>query len=327
MCLPLPLAIIKKKQMARAYTGVICIKQETGRNGCLSFLGPYCARMTGGVFVSKTLPVGVQVYSVRGDAEKDFAGTMKKIKKMGYDGVELAGLYGLTPEQVRDAIREAGLVPLSAHVPYVELAADMEKVVSDYETIGCQYIAVPYLTPEYRPGTEAFPNVVETIDRIGECCNRHGIVLMYHNHDFEFQTRIDGMYALDYLYKTVPADRLQTEIDTCWVNVAGENPADYVRKYTGRAPVVHLKDFWKKEGKSGKMYELIGIKDDGNGEAEEKTFGFMPVGYGQQDIPSILQASLDAGAKWVVVEQDASDERPPLEAIAMSREYLKKQGW
>ena len=169
--------------------------------------------------------------------------------------------------------------------------------------------------------------MVETIDRIGECCNRHGIVLMYHNHDFEFQTRIDGMYALDYLYKTVPADRLQTEIDTCWVNVAGENPADYVRKYTGRAPVVHLKDFWKKEGKSGKMYELIGIKDDGNGEAEEKTFGFMPVGYGQQDIPSILQASLDAGAKWVVVEQDASDERPPLEAIAMSREYLKKQGW
>ena len=65
----------------------------------------------------------------------------------------------------------------------------------------------------------------------------------------------------------------------------------------------------------------------GNGEAEEKTFGFMPVGYGQQDIPSILQASLDAGGKWVVVEQDASDERPPLEAIAMSREYLKKQGW
>ena len=67
--------------------------------------------------MSKTLPVGVQVYSVRGDAEKDFAGTMKKIKKMVEDGVELAGLYGLTPEQVRDAIREAGLVPLSAHVP------------------------------------------------------------------------------------------------------------------------------------------------------------------------------------------------------------------
>lgn len=275
----------------------------------------------------KTLPVGVQVYSVRGDAEKDFAGTMKKIKELGYDGVELAGLYGHTPEEVRDAIRDAGLVALSAHVPYVDLVADMEKTVSDYETIGCKFIAVPYLMPEYRPGTEAFPEVVKNIDAIGACCRRHGITLMYHNHDFEFQTKIDGMYALDYMYKTIDPDHLQTEIDTCWVNVAGENPAEYVRKYTGRAPIVHLKDFWKKEGNTGKMYELIGVKSEDGEEKQEKVFGFRPVGYGQQDIPAILQAAIDAGAQWVVVEQDASDERPPMEAIAMSREYLKKQGW
>ena len=64
----------------------------------------------------KTLPVAVQVYSVREDAEKDFAGTMKKIKEIGYDGVELAGLYGLTPQEVKAAIEDAGLVLSLIHI-------------------------------------------------------------------------------------------------------------------------------------------------------------------------------------------------------------------
>ena len=71
----------------------------------------------------KTLPVAVQVYSVRDDAERDFKGTMQKIKDMGYDGVELAGLYGMKPAEVKAILEEVGLVPLSAHVPFQELEA------------------------------------------------------------------------------------------------------------------------------------------------------------------------------------------------------------
>ena len=77
----------------------------------------------------KTLPVAVQVYSVRDDAEKDFRGTMKKIKEIGYDGVELAGLYGLAPSEIKAAIEEAGLAAVSAHVPFQELVADMEGTI------------------------------------------------------------------------------------------------------------------------------------------------------------------------------------------------------
>ena len=88
----------------------------------------------------KTLPVAVQVYSVRGDAEKDFAGTMKKIKEIGYDGVELAGLYDLEPAAVKAAIEEAGLIPISAHVPFQELVADMEARWSELEAIAAQYL-------------------------------------------------------------------------------------------------------------------------------------------------------------------------------------------
>ena len=67
------------------------------------------------------LPVAVQVYSVREDAEADFKGTMQKIKDMGYDGVELAGLYGMKPEEVRAILDEVGIPCISAHVPYLSL--------------------------------------------------------------------------------------------------------------------------------------------------------------------------------------------------------------
>ena len=97
-----------------------------------------------------------------------------------------------------------------------------------------------------------------------------------------------------------------------------------MKKYTGRSPLVHLKDFHK-EGRPANMYQLIGT------EVEEQeshgTFEFRPVGHGDQDFGPILEASVEAGAQWVVVEQDQSNGRPPMEAINLSRQYLKEQGW
>ena len=148
-----------------------------------------------------------------------------------------------------------------------------------------------------------------------------------YTNDFEF-VKINGEYGLDVLYNTVPADLLQTELDTCWVNVGGEVPAEYILKYTGRAPVVHLKDFvMKGKDKPQKLYELIGIEDESES-ASEDDFSFKPVGYGVQDFPAILESAEKAGASWVVVEQDSPDKgNTPLNAVKMSIEYLKKLGW
>ena len=161
----------------------------------------------------KTLPVAVQVYSVREDAEKDFAGTMKKIKEIGYDGVELAGLYGLEPAAIRAAIEDAGLVALSAHVPFQELVADMEGTIAQYVEIGVKFIAIPYLMEEDRPGTPKFEGNVKLFEDIAKACKAKGIQLLYHNHDFEFQKMADEYNIdLETVKKYLQAEQVKDQI-------------------------------------------------------------------------------------------------------------------
>ncbi len=268
------------------------------------------------------LPVAVQLYSIRNDVEKDMKAALIEVKKMGYDGVEFAGLYGNKPADIKAMCAEVGLVPISAHVPIDELVATPEETVAAYAEIGCKFIVVPYVIEERRPGGSNFEQTIEDMKMIGKLAKKYGMTLLYHNHDFEFN-KIDGKYGLDLIYELIGADLLETEIDTCWVNVGGENPAQYVLKYSGRAPIVHLKDF--AGSKSENMYELIGI--DKKAEKPSK-FEFRPVGFGNQNVPDLLAASVGAGAGWVVVEQDQpSMGKTPLENIKMSRDYLKILGW
>lgn len=267
----------------------------------------------------KQFPIAIQLYSVREDMAADFKGTLKKVKEMGYDGVEFAGLFGHTAADVKKMCEEIGLVPISAHIALKEFLED-PAIFETYSAIGCRYAVIPYLTEEYRPGQPKFLELIDIAKDLGKKANAIGMTLCYHNHDFEF-AKIDGEYALDVLYREVPADLLQTEIDTCWANVGGVNPADYVRKYSGRAEIVHLKDFVGK--KSENMYALIGI-DENEKKDTGGAFEFRPVGSGCQDFPAILAAAEDAGAQWVVVEQDMpSLGKTPMECAQMSINYLR----
>ena len=264
-------------------------------------------------------PIAIQLYSVRDDMAADFEGTLKKVKALGYDAVEFAGLYGKSAAEVKKLCEEIGLVPLSAHVPFIDMMNDLS-LLDVYAEIGCKFIVIPYLTEEYRPGNEKFADVIEGAKVLGKKANELGMKLCYHNHDFEF-VKVDGEYALDILYKEVSADLLQTELDTCWVNVGGENPADYLRKYAGRAELLHLKDFVG--CKSENMYALIGIDEDEKKETGGK-FEFRPVGSGVQNFPAILAAAEESGVEWVVVEQDMpSMDKTPMECAEMSINYLK----
>ena len=269
------------------------------------------------------LPIALQLYSVREDAKKDLKNTLCEIKRMGYDGVELAGMYDFTPQQMKAALDEAKLVAISAHVPLNDMRNDMNKVISDYKIIGCKFLTIPYLPEEDRKTDEAFINVVNEINTFCQKATAAGFTMLYHNHDFEFQ-KLENQYRLDYLYDSISADLLQTQLDLCWVKVGGENPVNYLRKYASRAPLVHFKDFVGKKTKN--MYELIGIKS--KEQVQDIEFELRPVGYGCQDWYTILKATKDTNVEWIIVEQDRPTiEKTALESAAMSRAYLKTLGY
>lgn len=270
------------------------------------------------------LPVALQLYSVREFLEADFEGTLKKVRDMGYAGVEFAGLYGNDPQEARYMLDTLGLVGVSAHVSVDELMADLDGVLAAYQTIGCRYIALPWSSEEHRPGGARFSELIESIKVIGAAAKKYGITLLYHNHDFEFVS-LEGKLGLDVLYESVSADLLQTELDTCWVSVAGQNAPDYVRKYTGRAPVVHVKDFLLAGQKPTHLYELIGAEDAAAAEEPAGSFEFRPLGRGMLDVPAVLAAAAEAGAAWVVVEQDQpSLGLTALECVSASMQYLNQ---
>ena len=264
----------------------------------------------------KKWPIALQVYSVRDAASEDFEGTMRRVKEMGYDGVELAGLYDLeSAAACKKILDEVGLELVSAHVGFEFLENDA--ALDDYASTGMKYIAIPWMPAP--KDEEELKACIARIRNTAERCKARGMQLLYHNHDFEFN-KINGKYILDTYYDQVSADLLEPELDTCWVNVGGENPSDYIRKYAGRITIVHLKDFVG--SKSENMYALIGTdsaKEDSAGK-----FEFRPVGFGKQDFPSILAASEEAGASWVVVEQDSPAlDKTAMECAKMSIDYLK----
>ena len=266
----------------------------------------------------------VILYTVRNEMAQDFKGTLEKVKEIGYEGVEFAGLFGNDPAQVKAWCDEIGLVPVSAHVALSEMRADFDKVIADYSTLGCKFIVVPYLENADRPGTENFETTLADIKTFAEKAKEAGLQLLYHNHDFEFVEMPDGTFGLDYMYNTIPEDLLGAELDLCWVKYAGQDPCEYVTKYASRESVVHLKDFYATDKVEGDPYALIGQEGDKIEESPETAFEFRPVGMGLQDVPAILKAVKATDIQWIIVEQDEpSMGLSPIECITLSFENLK----
>lgn len=271
--------------------------------------------------------LGLQLYTVRDEMEKDVEATLKAVSEMGYEVVEPAGYFGKTAEEFRALLDKYNLKAISVHqVPDVFLT-EPEKNVEFLKTLGVKYCAIPWMGLENHKGSENFEKSVQDISSVAKLLKENGITMLYHNHDFEFN-KFDGKYLLDWLYEAVGTDLLKPEIDTCWVKYAGADVTAYMKKYSGMLDCLHLKDFECDELGAGPVYDLI----DSTGKAEapkskeERNFRFRPVGHGMQNFDEILKTATECGTKYLIVEQDNSYEASSLESAKLSIEYLKSKG-
>ncbi len=243
--------------------------------------------------------VGLQLYTVREDMERDFRGTLEKVAALGYKGVEFHTFFGHSAEEVKSILDELGLVALGTHTGYRQLLEHLDEELAYNKQIGNNTLIVPYMVEEDRNWGEVFEN----LKKLGARTREQGGVLCYHNHDFEMTEEVDGKPVFDAMYDAVPADDLKVEMDTCWVYYGGYDPVEYINRYKGRLPIIHLKDMTR----------------DADGKAIT-----AELGAGEVDLKAIADAAIEANVDWIVVEQDYCAGGKPLESIATSMEWIKK---
>jgi len=248
--------------------------------------------------------VGIQLYSVRDRSENDFLGTIGEIGEIGYKNVELAGYYGHSAKEVRKALDDAGLHATSAHIGLtVNDAAIWDNVKKQAEyslELGLKRFVVPWYPLGDNPTLDDVYRMADTLEQAAKLVTESGLAFGYHNHAFEFKP-VEGKLVIDHLMERIPAELMFAEFDLGWVKVAGQDPAEYVKKYAGRLPLVHAKDF----------------KEDGTD---------TEIGKGSVDWDSALAASDSAGVEYVIIEQERYDVSS-LESAKLNYAWFKERGW
>ncbi|MGF6952105.1 sugar phosphate isomerase/epimerase [Neobacillus sp. B4I6] len=246
------------------------------------------------------IPVAVQMYTLREESAQDFAGTLKKVAELGFDGVEFAGYGGLPAKEVKVLLDELGLQAAASHVPLEQLENNLAGVIEDQKILGSKYVVCPYIMPDSR-SEDDYKALISLLDKVGETCRQEGITLCYHNHDFELNRMSDGRTALEAIFDDTKADNVHTELDVYWLTKAGEKPVEWINRYQKRTPLIHLKDMTT----DGEQF-------------------FAELGTGGVDLDAILHMGEEAGVQWWVVEQDLS-RHTPFESIEISINYLKEK--
>lgn len=195
--------------------------------------------------------IGLQLYSLRQAMERDPEDTLKKVAAMGYTELETASysdgkIYGYTPADFRTLVEGLGLVVTGCHVTpprgledEEQIAAWWARAISDHKALGCRYVIMP--TARLGKTLSELDALCARLDSVAAMAAAEGITFGYHNHSDEFK-EVEGRTVYDYmLERTSPA--VAFEMDVWWVKQGGGDPVDYLTRYAGRFPVLHIKDY------------------------------------------------------------------------------------
>ena len=250
------------------------------------------------------MKIAAQMYTLREFCkdERGLVDSLKKVKAMGYDGVQLSGVSApLSPAEMKAILDGEGLEAVATHRWLEVMNSNLQSLVDEHKTLGCKYMAIGGMFPGQEDWTvDYWLKFIDNYNSLAEKLAEVGIVLGYHNHSHEFAP-LDGMQRpIDLLIARLDP-RVWIEIDTYWVAHAGANPSEYIRKVAGRIPVIHFKDMTITRERVQKMTEI---------------------GYGNLNWFDILDACRYAGVKWYAVERDAGDTEP-FESLRRSIVYMR----
>lgn len=247
----------------------------------------------------ETPPISIQLYTLRDEAAGDLAGTIARLGRIGFAGVEPAGFHGVPPREFKKLVEGAGMRISSSHIqPPIGDAAD--EILDAQQEIGAEDVVVAFLPPDRFANRDQIFITADQLNRSLENVKARGMRLGYHNHNWEFSTRIDDQTAHALLFEQLDPE-VFAEIDVYWTQVGGADPAQVVRDLGDRARLLHMKD----------------------GPADDPKKAMTAAGAGAVDLRGIADAAEHAA--WHIVELDRC-ETDMFEAVEQSYRYLVGEG-
>jgi sugar phosphate isomerase/epimerase len=253
--------------------------------------------------------VAAQLYTIRDYVKTpaDFAHSMKRVRALGYSGVQLDWEHhpDMPPAEIKRICDGEGLAICCSHFSFEQFAGELPMVIERQQLCACTDTAIVAMPHRYHAESEAgYQRFAADATAIGERLAQAGITLSYHNHSFEF-VRFGPRTGLGILFAESDPRYLQAELDTYWVQHGGGDPAAWIASMRDRAPIVHYKDMViSQEGK-----QL-----------------FAEVGEGNLNWPAIITAGKGAGVEWYIVEQDNAYGKSPFDCIETSLKNLRQFG-
>ena len=246
---------------------------------------------------------GLQLYTLRDDLPKDPKGILKQVADMGYNQIEgyegPKGLWwGMTNKELKSYLDEVGLVMISSHC---EFKKDFEKKAAEAGEIGLKYLIAPWLGPQKK--IDDFKKFADTFNKCGDICKKNGLKFAYHNHGYSFE-KLEGQYPQDVMMQATNPETVDFEMDIYWVAVPDEDPEAWLKKYSGRWKLVHVKDRDKSAPK---------------GEGDWS----VDLGTGKLDFKKILRTAKDNGVEYFIVEQEKYTGSTPLKSAKADADYMK----
>ena len=248
--------------------------------------------------------IGLQLYTVRDQLEKDFEGTIERVAQIGYTNMEFAGYSNRTPEQVRALLDRLRIESKSSHIGANLMRQDAALQIRTAKVIGQEYITLPSYPFARDGGVNAWKQGAAEFNKWGAMCRDAGIRLAYHNHSAEF-AKVDGdVSGFDVLMRETDPALVDFELDLYWAVFADQDPLALFRKYPGRFAMWHVKDM-----------QVTGT-----------TKSMTPVGGGTIDFRTIFAHAGESGMKHFFVEHDTAASFPggSLASIAASYAHLRQ---
>lgn len=265
-------------------------------------------------------PIGLQLYTVKDAVAKDLPGTLEQLAAIGYREVQLFAPLQRSAAQWRSLLADNHLTCPSVHTTMADLQTVADEKIEFARELGAKSLVCSFPWTADNRYKDAFLDLgagitlddwkwnADQLNRVGARARKAGVRIGYHNHNMEFRD-YGGIVAFDELLRLTDPNLVTMELDIAWVVTAGADPMHYLTKHAERISLLHIKDVRKGQRVTRDTFEAQTTE----------------VGSGSIDWKRLFAALDPKHIDHYFVEQE-NFERPPLEAVKISFDYLSTLG-